>query len=151
LTVFAHLGHWYVAGPVFLGPVVLLIIAIKANEWRERRRASAEGIEPTRVETNYGDDRATVAITGRLDVEATVELETELGLVAARALPLVVLDLRATASIDDEALPRLQELQDQALRRGLDWAFAHPSPAAKRSLEDSGLLDLAEVVRPPSG
>jgi anti-anti-sigma regulatory factor len=147
----AHLGHWYVGGPVFLGPVVLLFIAIKLNGWRERRRASAQGIAPTRVETSYGADRATIAISGRLDIEAASELETELGLVAARALPLVILDLRATTSIDDEALPRLQELQDQSLGRGLDWAFVAPGPAVQRSLEASGLLDLGEVVSAPNG
>jgi anti-anti-sigma regulatory factor len=145
LTVFAHLGHWYVGGPVFLGPVVLLIIAIKLNEWRERRRAASQGIEPTRVETRSGSGQPTIAITGRLDVEATFELETELG-VLAQAPPRVILDLRSTTVIDEEALPRLQELQGRSLERGLDWAVVPGSPAVQRSLEASGLLDLAEVV-----
>jgi hypothetical protein len=34
----AHLGHWYVGLPVYLGPIVLIVLAIKASEWRERRR-----------------------------------------------------------------------------------------------------------------
>jgi anti-anti-sigma regulatory factor len=136
---------------VFLGPVLLLFIAIKLNEWRERRRAAAQGIAPTRVETSYGAGQATIAISGRLDIEAACELETELGLVVARALPLVILDLRGTTSIDDEALPRLCELQDQSLGRGLDWAFVPAGPAIERSLEASGLLDLGEVVSAPDG
>jgi hypothetical protein len=37
--VLAHLGHWYVGGPVFLSPVIVIVILIKISEWREKRRA----------------------------------------------------------------------------------------------------------------
>ena len=36
--VMAHLGHWYVGGPVFLSPVLLVVVFIKVSEWREARR-----------------------------------------------------------------------------------------------------------------
>jgi len=38
MTVFAHLGHWYVGVPVYFGPVLLLILWFKVGEWRDRRR-----------------------------------------------------------------------------------------------------------------
>src|SRR4029450_10115210 len=41
-VVLGHFGHWYAAGPVFLAPVSLLVLAIKASEWREKRRAGEE-------------------------------------------------------------------------------------------------------------
>jgi hypothetical protein len=34
----AHLGHWYIGLPVYVGPIVLIVLAIKVSEWRERRR-----------------------------------------------------------------------------------------------------------------
>jgi hypothetical protein len=34
----AHLGHVYVSGPIFLGPLALVWAWIKVSEWRERRR-----------------------------------------------------------------------------------------------------------------
>jgi hypothetical protein len=44
----AHLGHWYVGLPVYLGPIVLIVLAIKVSEWREkrRRRDSPDGPPP---------------------------------------------------------------------------------------------------------
>jgi hypothetical protein len=38
IVVFAHLGHWYVGGPIYLGPFLLLGAWIKFAEWRDRRR-----------------------------------------------------------------------------------------------------------------
>ena len=48
--VLAHLGHWYVGGPVFLGPVLLIVVFIKVSEWRERRRDRGAGPRPTTKE-----------------------------------------------------------------------------------------------------
>jgi hypothetical protein len=34
----AHLGHWYVSMPLYLGPVVIIFVALKVQARRERRR-----------------------------------------------------------------------------------------------------------------
>jgi hypothetical protein len=36
--VFAHLGHWYVSLPIWMGPFVLLIGWAKLSERRERAK-----------------------------------------------------------------------------------------------------------------
>jgi hypothetical protein len=40
--ILAHLGHWYIGGPIFLSPVILIVVAIKISEWRERRRRARD-------------------------------------------------------------------------------------------------------------
>jgi anti-anti-sigma factor len=144
--VLAHLGHWYVGGPVFLAPVVLLILAIKANEWREKRRA---GDGPARVETTFHEDRAMVAIAGRLDLPTVSQLGAELAIVAARRIPLAVLDLRETISIEEVVIARLVELQDDSRRAGVEWALVAATPGVQVPLEMSGLTDLVAVLESP--
>jgi hypothetical protein len=34
----AHLGHWYVSTPIYLGPIVLVWLWVKLGNRRERRR-----------------------------------------------------------------------------------------------------------------
>jgi hypothetical protein len=34
----AHLGHWYVSLPVFLGPVVVLLAFVYIGDWRQKRK-----------------------------------------------------------------------------------------------------------------
>ena len=34
----AHFGHWYVSLPVFMGPVVVLLVWVYVGAWLERRR-----------------------------------------------------------------------------------------------------------------
>lgn len=41
-VVTAHLGHWYVGLPVYMGPVVLILAWLRYATWRDRRRAEAE-------------------------------------------------------------------------------------------------------------
>jgi hypothetical protein len=38
----AHLGHWYVGLPVYMGPVVLILAWLRYASWRDRRRAEAD-------------------------------------------------------------------------------------------------------------
>ena len=38
VVMLAHLGHWYVGLPVYLGPVVALAAWLGIGDWRERRR-----------------------------------------------------------------------------------------------------------------
>lgn len=43
LIPFAHLGHWYVGLPVYLGPVVLIGAWLKWASWREQRAKRSRG------------------------------------------------------------------------------------------------------------
>jgi cytochrome c-type biogenesis protein CcmH/NrfF len=47
LIPFAHLGHVLVDVPLFLGPVVLLILALTWSTRRERRRQRESGARPS--------------------------------------------------------------------------------------------------------
>jgi hypothetical protein len=38
----AHFGHWYISGPVYLSPVLLLVIWSSVTQRRDRRRAQRE-------------------------------------------------------------------------------------------------------------
>ena len=41
--VLAHFGHWYISGPVYMSPVLLLVIWSSVIQRRDRRRAKREG------------------------------------------------------------------------------------------------------------
>jgi hypothetical protein len=100
--VFAHLGHWYVSLPVFMGPALLLIVFLKFQTWRERReRAAPSGKYSNVVGTREGA-RAVVAVQGPLDYPALVEIEVELGRLAADSLE-VLLDLRGLTRADEDS------------------------------------------------
>jgi hypothetical protein len=47
LVVGAHLGHWYVGGPIYLSPVIGVWAFIKWSEWRQRRRDRAAAAAST--------------------------------------------------------------------------------------------------------
>ncbi len=38
----AHAGHVLIELPIYLGPVVLLVVWFKLNDWRERRKRERE-------------------------------------------------------------------------------------------------------------
>jgi hypothetical protein len=38
----AHFGHWYISGPVYMSPVVLLVAWSAIVQRRDRRRAARE-------------------------------------------------------------------------------------------------------------
>src|SRR6202035_6074639 len=92
--ILAHFGHWYISLPPFMGPVVIIAIALKVSGWRERRRASGGGGEGhSRVALTRDEDQAVVTVTGALDYPALLDIEHELGL-AVGCTPDVLLDLR---------------------------------------------------------
>jgi hypothetical protein len=43
IVVFAHLGHWYVGGPIYASPVIAVWLWLKWTERRHRRREAAAG------------------------------------------------------------------------------------------------------------
>ena len=42
VPILAHFGHWYISGPVYLAPVILVIAWLKWTSWRERRAESSK-------------------------------------------------------------------------------------------------------------
>jgi ABC-type transporter Mla MlaB component len=98
----AHLGHWYVSLPVFMGPVLLLAIALKIQTWRESRHGSDLSGKRSSVTTTHAEDKTTVTVTGPLDYPALLELEVELGKIA-RTPDAILLDLGKLTAADEEA------------------------------------------------
>ena len=45
--VFAHAGHVLIDLPIYLGPVVALIVWLKLANWREKRAAGRKVREPS--------------------------------------------------------------------------------------------------------
>ncbi|MEA2352093.1 MAG: hypothetical protein QOG41_6 [Thermoleophilaceae bacterium] len=43
MTVLAHLGHWYVSLPIFMGPVLLLFAWVYIGDRRDKRRERRTG------------------------------------------------------------------------------------------------------------
>ena len=43
VPILAHFGHWYISGPVYLAPVLLVIAWLKWTSWRERRAQKSKG------------------------------------------------------------------------------------------------------------
>ncbi|HWX97874.1 MAG TPA: hypothetical protein VNZ01_13615 [Solirubrobacteraceae bacterium] len=99
--VFAHLGHWYVSLPVFGGPVVIIAIAVKLSERRERRRAREGDTTHLRVAATKGDDRTVLTVRGTLDYPALLSIESEMD-AAARVTPHLLLDLRNVTTIEKD-------------------------------------------------
>jgi hypothetical protein len=95
---------------------------------REKRRAGEEA----HVDTALDEDRAIITIYGRLDLAITSQLEAELAVVAARQIPLAILDLQETTSVEEVAIPRLTELQDDS-RRGERRMGARPGNRLSKS------------------
>ena len=100
--IFAHLGHWYVSLPVFMGPVLLLVIALKIQTWRERRPGSDETRRRSRVTVTSDDAATTISVSGVLDYPTVLEMEIELGDAVALTGELV-LDLRGCTTTDTES------------------------------------------------
>jgi hypothetical protein len=38
----AHIGHWYVSLPIFMGPVVLLFGWVYLGDWLDKRKSRDE-------------------------------------------------------------------------------------------------------------
>jgi anti-anti-sigma regulatory factor len=106
----------------------------------------AQGGRGAHVDTALDEDRAIITIYGGLDLAITSQLEAELAVVAARQIPLAILDLQETTSVEEVAIPRLTELQDDSRRAGVEWALVRARPAGQVCLELGGLTDLATVL-----
>lgn len=111
----AHLGHWYVSLPVFMGPVLLLAIALKIQTWREDRQEPGLTGKRSTVAIADSGGAARIVVGGPLDYPALLEIETQLGLVDTGAK--TVLDLCGVSEADRESAWTLCEAIDRARAR----------------------------------
>lgn len=102
--IFAHLGHWYVSLPIFMGPALVVVVVLKVQTWRERNVAAGDPRSVQRVVVSGVDHHAvtTVSLYGRLDYPALLELEIELGGIAASDSELR-LDFTRVIGVDSES------------------------------------------------
>ncbi len=140
---FAHLGHWYVSLPIFMGPVLLIAIALKIQTWRESHKGpDTSGKRSTVATTTQDDQTATIAIAGPLDYPALVELESALGTLPADVRT-VTLDLRRITTADQEAAWSLCDAIGRAARADTIGVVLDPaSPDTEivsRTLLDEGV------------
>jgi hypothetical protein len=101
--IFAHLGHWYVSLPVFIGPALLLVIALKVQAWRERRQVSHRSGRRSHITVTRDCATTTIAVSGPLSYPAVLEMEVELGFKGELTRELV-LDLRRCTTADTESV-----------------------------------------------
>jgi anti-anti-sigma regulatory factor len=150
----AHLGHWYVSLPVFMGPVLVLVIALKLHTWRERRRGPARSGKRSAV-TMAQDEahgKARVAVTGPLDYPAVLEVEAELGKLGHDTTE-IVLDLRGVTVAAEQAAWSLCDAIASVGTHAHIAALVSPEPAMRAlkticAAEGIALLDTAVVSNP---
>ncbi|MGN6371400.1 MAG: hypothetical protein ACTHM1_00165 [Solirubrobacteraceae bacterium] len=106
--IFAHLGHWYVSLPVFMGPVLLLLIALKVQTWRERRQGPDPSGKHSTVTTTHEDHATTITVAGPLDYLALLDIDVELGKIAGQGRPILI-DMR-NAKADEQAALNLCDI-----------------------------------------
>jgi hypothetical protein len=107
--IFAHLGHWYVSLPVFMGPALLLIVFLKFQAWRERREGSRPSGKHSRVTASRVDAQTVVAVDGPLDYPALVEIQVELGRAESRS-PELILDLCGVTRAEEDSVWQLCDI-----------------------------------------
>lgn len=85
-----------------MGPVLVLVIALKLQTWRESRPLPDGSGGRVGVNVSSAGECTTVAVAGSLDYPALVDLEVKLGAVDSLGSELV-LDLRAVTDVDTES------------------------------------------------
>jgi ABC-type transporter Mla MlaB component len=123
----AHLGHWYVSLPIFMGPVLLIAVALKIQTWRERKHGPDTSGKRSTLIVTANDDQTTIAITGPLDYPVLVELESALATVHTDTSA-ITLDLRKLTDADQEAAWSLCDSISRAHRSRIHVLLAESSP-----------------------
>lgn len=146
--ILAHFGHWYISLPTFMGPVVIIVIALKVSGWREGRRARGDDGH-SRVALRKDEDQAVVTVTGALDYPALLDIEHELG-VAVGCTPDVLLDLRRVSSVEPDFAWNIPEIINKVDHHAEIVAVAVGTAPAARALrkvcELEGVRVLAEAA-----
>ena len=78
-VIFAHLGHWYISLPVFMGPALVLVVALKIQTWRDRRAVPEQIAKHSKVIVSEDTETTIVEISGSLDYPAVIDVEVALG------------------------------------------------------------------------
>ncbi len=126
----AHLGHWYVSLPVFMGPVLLLLVALKIQTWRERHHGPDTSGKRSTITTTHDDyDNPTISVSGPLDYPAILEIETELGKTPPDAE--ILLDLSLVSDADREAAWSLCDAIGHASTRDRITALVRADPTMR--------------------
>lgn len=107
--IFAHLGHWYVSLPVFGAPVVIVAIAVKVSERRERHRARTGDTSHMRVIVEQAGGQATLTVRGTLDYPTLLDVEHELERLEPEATQ-VLLDLSQLTKAEEDLAWSLAEI-----------------------------------------
>ncbi|HEY8303781.1 MAG TPA: hypothetical protein VIG42_04230 [Solirubrobacteraceae bacterium] len=122
----AHLGHWYVSLPVFMGPVLLLVIALKIQTWREHRHGPDQSSKHSAVTTTHDDHGSTtITVIGPLDYPALLDIETELGKTPDTE---ILIDLGRITEADREAAWSLCDAIGRASASNRVSALVRPEP-----------------------
>jgi anti-anti-sigma regulatory factor len=149
----AHLGHWYVSLPVFMGPVLLVVIALKLHTWRERRSGPERSGQRSIVMVTHDQNRGgpTITVTGPLDYPAVLEIEGELGKLAHDA-PEIVLDLRGVTTADEQAAWSLCDAVGRVHTHGHISAVIGSEPAmdALKTICEAEGIGLLDTVTGPN-
>lgn len=101
MPIFAHLGHWYVSLPVFGAPVVIVAVAVKVSERRERRRAREGNTSHLRVAVKEEQGQTILTVRGMLDYPTLLDIEHELDRVVPGASE-ILLDLSNLTEVEEE-------------------------------------------------
>jgi hypothetical protein len=142
--ILAHFGHWYISLPTFMGPVVIIVIALKVSGWRERRRARG-GEAHSRVALTQDEDQAVVTVTGALDYPALLDIEHELG-VAVGCTSDVLLDLRRVSSVEPDFAWNIPEIVSKVDHHAEIIAVAVGTAPAAQALRKVCELEGVKVV-----
>lgn len=134
--IFAHLGHWYVSLPVFMGPALVLVLALKIQSWRERAQAADASGKRSNLTVLQADARTTLIVTGPLDYPALLEIEVELGRQDPSSRELV-LDLRGVTRTDQDSAWHLCDVVGRTQSSGRSTAAIVDRGAAMRPLLDA--------------
>ncbi len=122
----AHLGHWYVSLPVFMGPVLLLVIALKIQTWREQHHGPDQsGKHSTLTITHDDHGNTTITVTGPLDYPALLDIETEIGKTPDTE---ILIDLGRITEADREAAWSLCDAIGRAPGSNRISALVRPEP-----------------------
>lgn len=153
--ILAHFGHWYISLPTFMVPTLIIMIALKASAWRDRRRILAGDTSHLRVQVTSHEDHETLTVTGPLDNPTLIDIEHELGVVARRASN-VLLDLSHVTSATDELAWRIPEIisdldDDGAVTVTIGSAPALQSLKKICAIEGVKLTDDATQPSDPAG
>ncbi len=99
--IFAHFGHWYVSLPVFSAPVLIIAVAVKVSERRERHRVRSGETSRMGVSAVEQGGETVLRVRGRLDYPTLLDIEHELERLTptTKRVLLVLSDLTA---VEDE-------------------------------------------------